>query len=104
MTCIDVLSKHAVVVPLGSREAPDAVAGTMEALQKMGKKSKIICTDDEGSRGGRLFKEYVEGEGIELHRTRGRPAFMDRFTRTFKDKPFKRVEAGDLRNSAHLQS
>lgn len=99
MTCIDVLSKHAVVVPLGSREAPDAVAGTMEALQKMGKKSKIICTD----RGGRLFKEYVEGEGIELHRTRGRPAFMDRFTRTFKDKPFKRVEAGDLRNSAHLQ-
>ena len=68
----------------------------MEALQKMGKKSKIICTDDEGSRGGRLFKEYVEGEGIELHRTRGRLAFIDRFS-------FKRVEADDLRNSAHLQ-
>ena len=92
---IDVLStKYAVVVvlPIMSKEAPDVIAGTMEALQKMGKKCQILFTDDEGSIGGNLFKEYVEGEGIELYRTRGHPAFVERLLRTFKDKLFKRVE------------
>ena len=58
----------------------------------MGKKPDIIFTDDEGSIGGALFQEYVEKEGIELYRTRGHPAFAERFIRTFKDKLFKRVE------------
>lgn len=92
MCAIDVLSKYAVVVPIKSKDAPDVIAGTMEVLQKMGAKPKIIYTDDEGSIGGNLFKEYVEGEGIELYRTRGHPAFSERFIRTFKDKLFKRVE------------
>ena len=92
LVAIDVLSKYAVVVPIKSKEAPDVIAGTMEALQKMGKKPKIIYTDDEGAIGGHLFKEYIEGEGIELYRTRGHPAFSERFIRTFKDKLFKRVE------------
>ena len=64
----------------------------MEARQKVGKKPEIIFTDDEGSIGGALFQEYVESEEIELYRTRGRPAFAERFIRTFKDKLFKRVE------------
>ena len=67
LVMIDVLSKYAVVVPIKSKDAPDVIAGTMEALQKMGKKSKMIYTDDEGSIGGSLFKEFVEGEGIELY-------------------------------------
>ena len=35
LACIDVLSKYAVVVPIESREAPDVIAGAMEALNKM---------------------------------------------------------------------
>ena len=103
LVMIDVLSKYAVVVPIKSKDAPDVIAGTMEALQKMGKKSKMIYTDDEGSIGGSLFKEFVEGEGIELYRTRGHPAFAERFIRTFKDKLFKRVENDEKKGKNNIQ-
>ena len=36
----------------------------------MTEKPKLIYTDDERAIAGDDFKEYVEGEGIELHRTR----------------------------------
>ena len=75
----------------------------MEALQKMGKKPDIIFTDDEGSIGGALFQEYVEKEGIELYRTRGHPAFAERFIRTFKDKLFKRVENDEKKGKTNIQ-
>ena len=32
-TCIDVLSKYAVAIPVKSREAPDVIAGAMEAIK-----------------------------------------------------------------------
>ena len=41
--------------------------------------------------------EYLEGEKIEIHRTRGHPAFAERFIRAFKDMLFKRVEADEKR-------
>jgi hypothetical protein len=34
----------------------------MEALKNMGKKPKIIYTNDEASIGGNSFTQYVEGE------------------------------------------
>ena len=48
LTCIDVLSKYAVAIPIRSKEAPDVIAGAMEAINKMGGKSQLIFTDDEG--------------------------------------------------------
>jgi hypothetical protein len=44
---------------------------------------------------GDLFREYVESEGIELHRTRGKTHFVERFNRTLKDMLFKRIEADE---------
>ena len=58
----------------------------------------MIYTDDEKAIGGRLFKEYVEGERRELYRTRGRPAFIARWNRSLKDMIFKRVEADEKKN------
>ena len=92
LVMIDVLSKYAVVVPIKSKNPADVIAGTMEGLEKMRAKPKIIYTDDEGSISGADFKQLVEDEGIELYRTRGHPAFAERFIRTFKDKLFKRVD------------
>ena len=69
----------------------------------MGKKAKIIYTDDERAIAGEDFKEYVEGEGIELYRTRGHPAFAERFIRTFKEKLFKRVEADEKKGKQNIQ-
>ena len=69
----------------------------------MGKKPKIIYTDDEGSISGNDFKQYVEDEGIHLYRTRGHPAFAERFIRTFKDKLFKRVENDEKKGKENIQ-
>ena len=104
LVCIDVLSKYAVVVPIKSKETTDVVSGTMEALQKMGAKPKMIYTDDEKAIASSDFKQYVEDEGIELYRTRGHPAFSERFIRTFKDKLFKRVETDEKKGKDNIQS
>lgn len=103
LTCVDVLSQYAVAIPIRSREAPDLIAGAMEAINKMGGKPKLIFTDDEGAIGGNLFKEYVEGENMELHRSRGRPVFVERFNRTLKDMIFKRVGADEKKNKRSVQ-
>ena len=42
------MSKYAVAIPIRSKEAPDVIAGAMEAINKMGGKSQLIFTDDEG--------------------------------------------------------
>ena len=87
MVAIDVLSKYAVVVPIKGKETTDVVVGTMEALQKMGTEAQNhLYTDDEKAIASSEFKQYVDDEGIELYRTRGHPAFSERFIRTFKDK------------------
>ena len=75
----------------------------MEALQKMKAKPKMIYTDDEKAIASSDFKQYVEDEGIELYRTRGHPAFSERFIRTFKDKLFKRVEADENKGKGNIQ-
>lgn len=103
LVLIDVLSKFAVVVPIKSKDGPDVIAGTREALNKMKEKPQLIYTDDERAIAGDEFKEFVEGEGIELYRARNHPAFAERFIRTFKDKLFKRVEANEKKGKENLQ-
>ena len=103
LVMIDVLSKYAVVVHIKSKNPADVIAGTMEGLEKMRAKPKIIYTDDEGSISGADFKQLVEDEGIELYRTRGHPAFAERFIRTFKDKLFKRVENDEKKGKHNIQ-
>ena len=103
LVMIDVLSKYAVVVPIKSKSPADVIAGTMEGLEKMKAKPKIIYTDDEGSISGADFKQLVEDEGIELYRTRGHPAFAERIIRTFKDKLFKRVENDEKKGKNNIQ-
>ena len=103
LVCIDVLSKFAVVVPIKTKNGEDVLEATKEALKKMGKKSKIIYTDDERAIAGEDFKNYVEGEGIELYRTRGHPAFAECFIKTYKDMLFKGVEADEKAEKQNIQ-
>ena len=103
LVCIDVLSKYCVVIPIVSKNEPDVIEATKKALEKMGKKPKIIYTDDERAIAGGDFKDYIEGENIELYRSRGHPAFAERFIRTYKDMLFKRVEADEKRNKQNIQ-
>ena len=103
MVCIDVLSKYAVVVPVKRKVTKNIIDGTKEALRKMGEKPEIIYSDDEKAIASAEFKKYVEGEGIELYRTRGHPAFAERFIRTFKDMLFKRIEADEKQGKRNMQ-
>ena len=47
--------------------------------------------------------EYLEKEKIEIHRTRGHPAFAERFIRTYKDMLFKRVENDENKGKQNIQ-
>ena len=75
LVLIDIFSKYATVIPIKSKEPPDVLAGIMEGLQKMGDKPKMFYSDEEGSLYSKTVIEYLEGENIEIHRTRGHPAF-----------------------------
>ena len=100
---IDVLSKYAVVVPIGGRTPFAIIEATKEALKKMGKKPKILYTDDERGIASQEFNDFIEDEGIELYRTRGHAAFAERAVRTFKGMLFKRVEADEKKGKKNIQ-
>ena len=53
-------------IPLESKDAQTIIDTMPEVIRRMGGKSKIIFSDDEGALRGELFKEYVENEGLEL--------------------------------------
>ena len=103
LVLIDIFSKYATVIPIKSKEPPDMLAGIMEGLQKMGDKPKMFYSDEEGSLYSKTVIEYLEGEKIEIHRTRGHPAFAERFIRTYKDMLFNRVEADEKKGKQNTQ-
>ena len=103
LVLVDIFSKYAAVIPIKSKEPPDVLAGIMEGLHKMGDKPKMFYSDEEGSLYSKPIIEYLEGEKIEIHRTRGHPAFAERFIRTYKDMRFKRVEADEKKGKENIQ-
>ena len=103
LVMIDIFNKFALVIPIKSKQPPDLLAGIMEGINKMGKKPKMFYSDEEGSLYSKTITEYLEQEKIEMHRTRGHPAFAERFIRSFKDMLFKRVEADEKKGKANIQ-
>ena len=73
LVLIDFFTKYAVVVPIKPKSPSDVLVGMMEGIQKMGRKPKILFSDEESS----------------FHKTRSHPAFAERFIRTFKEMFFK---------------
>ena len=63
----------------------------------------MFYSAEEGSLYSKTVIEFLEGEKIEIHRTRGHPAFAERFIRTYKDMLFKRVEADEKKRKANIQ-
>ena len=69
----------------------------------MGDKPKMFYSDEEGSLYCKPVIEFLEDEKIEIHRTRGHPAFAERFIRTYEDMLFKRVEADRKKGKQNIQ-
>ena len=103
LVLIDIFTKYATVIPIKSKQPPDVLAGLMEGLNKMDKKPHMLYSDEEGSLYSKPIMEYLEDEKIEIHRTRGHPAFAERFIKTYKDKLFKRVEADKKKGKENIQ-
>ena len=100
---IDVFTKWMSIVPIKSKQPPDVLAGIMESIKNMGKKSQLIYTDEEGSFGSQIVLDYLEEQKIALHRTRSHPAFSERGIRTFKDALFKRVEYDEKQGKQNIE-
>ena len=62
----------------------------------------MLYTDKEGSAYSKPVIDYLEKEKIEIHRTRGHPAFADLFGKTYEDMLFERVET-DENSEGNLQ-
>ena len=43
----------------------------------MGGKLELIYSDDESSLDSNVILEYIEGQGVEIHRTRTHTAFAE---------------------------
>ena len=91
---IDVFTKYMVVVPMMSKseKTGDVAAALIECLNKMGKKPKLLYTDDEGALSADDIKKYLKDENIKHIIGRTSSWFAERGIRTFKDMLYKRVE------------
>ena len=103
MLMIDIFDKFMSVVAIKSKTEGDVASGMIECLNKMGKKPKIIYTDDEGALNTEAIQKYLKDENIQHHRTRGHPNFAERAIRTFKDMLYKRVEVDEKKNKETIQ-
>ena len=103
MLMIDVFDKFMHVVASKGKKEEDLASGMIECLHKMGKKPKIIFTDDEAAMNKEAIQKYLREQNIEHHRTRAHPNFSDRASRTFKDLLYRRVEADEKKGKDNIQ-
>ena len=103
MSLIDVFDKFMHLVAIKGKKEEDEASELIECLHKMGKKPKIIYTDDEGAMSKEAIQTYLEDEKIEHRRTRAHPNFSERAIRTFKDQLDRRVEADQKNGKEGIQ-
>ena len=75
MLMTDIFDKFMQVVAIKGKKEEDLASGMIECLHKMGKKPKIIYTDDEGAMNKEAIQKYLQEQNIEHHRTRAHPNF-----------------------------
>ena len=91
LSMIDVFSKYAVVLPLKENTAEPLTEAIFEAFELMGKKPKILYTDNEGALNTAWVKAKFEKEGIKRV-VAGTAYFVERFNRTFKNRMADRLK------------
>ena len=103
MIMIDVFDKFMHVVAIKNKKEEDLASGMIECLHKMGKKPKMIYTDDEGALSKEAIQTYLKEQKIRHHRTRAHANFSERAIRTLKDMLYKRVEADEKKGKSNIQ-
>ena len=90
LSMIDVFSKFAVVLPLSSNKAEPLTEAIFQAFDMMGRKPKILYTDNEGALNKAWVQAKFEEEGIKRV-VAGTAYFVERFNRTFKNRMADRL-------------
>ena len=103
MLMIDIFDKFMHVVAIKGKKEEDLASGMIECLHKMGKKPKLIYTDDEGAMNKEAIQKYLQEQNIEHYRTRAHANFSERAIRTFKDLLYRRVEADEKKGKDKIQ-
>ena len=103
MLMIDIFDKFMHVVAIKGKKEEDLASGMIECLHKMGKKPKLIYTDDEGAMNKEAIQKYLQEQNIEHYRTRAHANFSERAIRTFKDLLYRRVEADQKKGKHNIQ-
>ncbi|HEY9704320.1 MAG TPA: transposase family protein, partial [Allocoleopsis sp.] len=98
MLMIDVFTKYMWVVPLKSKSEGDIASGLIECMHKMGKKPKILFTDDETALSSDSIQKYLKEQGIKHLITRTSAWFAERGIKTIKSMLYKRVESSKKKN------
>ena len=89
---IDIFTKFLTVIPIKSKQIGDVAAGIIEGIHKMGKKPKIIFSDDEGALNSNVIQDYFKTENIKHITTRTHAHYAERAVRTIKDMIYKRYD------------
>ncbi len=92
LSCIDIFSKYATVVPIKSRKHEEIMRGILKAFKDMGKQPEIIMTDPESALFKREVAEAFTEMSIQHIITQSSVHFAERFHRTFRGMLEKRLD------------
>jgi len=101
LTCIDVLSKYAWVVPIKNKTGNTLVEAFEKILKTSGRRPRKLQTDKGSEFLNRTFQAMLRGEHIGFYTTENediKASVVERFNRTIKTKMWKYfTRAGDTR-------
>ena len=91
LTCIDVLSKFAWVVPIPNKTGVTLVKA-FQVIFKSGRKPQSLQTDKGGEFINRKFQSFLKRHGIHFfttHNEETKASIVERFNRTLKSKMWR---------------
>ena len=91
LTCIDVLSKYAWVVPLKNKTGPSLVEA-FEHIFAQGRKPFRLHTDRGTEFRKKIFQHFLKEKGVDIFVTQNediKASIVERFNRTLKEKMWR---------------
>ena len=90
LTCIDIFSKHAWVVPLKTKRGQELVKA-FQTILSSGRKPNKLQTDQGTEFLNRVFQKFLRENNIDFFTVNSglKASVVERFNRTFKNKMYK---------------
>ena len=100
LTCIDVLSRYAWVIPVRSKSAAHMLMAMRQLFELAAPRKPIRLQTDKGKEfHNALVRKFLEEQGVELFSTESdhKAALVERFNRTLKQRMYKHFTAWNTR-------